>query len=57
MKNTTKLFDKKQCRSCSSKVTVKRVCLICNEPSAIWCENCFKLEDFEHVGHTQLELF
>jgi len=37
----TKLFDRKQCRSCGGRVTVKKVCLSCNEPSAIWCENCF----------------
>lgn len=54
---TTKLFDGKQCRGCGNKKTVKRVCLVCNEPTATWCENCITLDSFEHVGHTEIDLF
>jgi hypothetical protein len=53
----TKLFRRKQCRSCGGKVTVKRMCLDCKEPSATWCENCFKMEEYIHAGHTELDLF
>jgi len=53
----TKLFARKQCRSCGGKIIPKRVCLDCNEPSVIWCENCFTSEDFLHVGHSELDLF
>ena len=53
----SKLFDRKQCRSCGGKVVVKRVCLNCKEPAATWCENCFKLEEYIHKGHTELDLF
>ena len=54
---TTKLFDRKQCRSCGGRIAVKKVCLDCNEPSSVWCENCFTIEEFEHVGHSELHLF
>lgn len=53
----TKLFDGKQCRSCGNRITVKKVCLACNEPTAIWCEYCFKIEDYSHYGHPELDLF
>jgi hypothetical protein len=36
---------------------VKRVCVSCKEPSATWCENCFKLEEYIHQGHTELDMF
>jgi len=53
----TKLFERKQCRSCGSKVVPRRVCLTCNEPSITWCERCFALEEYLHVGHSELDLF
>ena len=53
----SKLFDRKQCRSCGGRVTFKRICLDCKEPSAIWCEGCFKLEEYTHSGHVELDLF
>ena len=53
----TKLFDRKQCRSCGGKVVIKSICLNCKEPTVIWCENCFRLEEYPHIGHTELDLF
>jgi|SRR5438093_4704090 len=53
----TKLFDRKQCRSCGGKTIPKRVCLDCNEPCIIWCESCFFIEEYLHVGHQELDLF
>lgn len=53
---SSKMFDRKQCRSCGNKVSVRRVCLDCNEPSATWCENCFTLEEHVHAGHSELDL-
>ena len=53
----SKLFERKQCRSCGNKITVKRVCLDCNEPSSIWCENCLFIEEYGHVGHVEISLF
>ena len=53
----TKLFERKSCRSCGNKIVVTKVCLRCNEPTMIWCEFCFKIEDFTHFGHSELELF
>ncbi|AFU59726.1 hypothetical protein Ngar_c28060 [Candidatus Nitrososphaera gargensis Ga9.2] len=35
----------------------KGVCLQCNEPSMVWCEACFLVEEYLHVGHTELDLF
>ncbi|MEO9320776.1 MAG: hypothetical protein ABI361_08900 [Nitrososphaera sp.] len=52
----SKLFDRKQCRSCGSKITVKKLCLTCNEPSSVWCENCFTIEEYGHVGHLEIHL-
>ena len=53
---STKLFDRKQCRSCGNRIIVKRVCLDCNEPSVTWCENCLTLEEYIHAAHSELEL-
>lgn len=52
----TKRFKATSCRACGGKINPKRICLDCNEPSVVWCENCFKLEDFLHVGHEELTL-
>jgi hypothetical protein len=53
----TKRFDSKRCRSCGGRLTIRRICLDCNEPSATWCENCLEIEEYIHAGHSELDLF